>query len=149
MGSNVDLFGNEIIEPTPVASARAAQPAGAARNQGQSGKKSRSAYRTISEAAQELDVATHVLRFWESKFQPLQPMKRGGGRRYYSPEDIELLKSIRTLLYEEGYTIRGVQAYLKKHGAKTTKTDMPTEVNEGDGREKLVQELQNIYNLLG
>ncbi len=75
--------------------------------------KSAAAFRTISEVAQDLDVAQHVLRFWESKFPQVKPLKRGGGRRYYRPEDVELLRQIRTLLYEEGYTIRGVQKLLK------------------------------------
>jgi DNA-binding transcriptional MerR regulator len=79
---------------------------------GRSGK-SASAFRTISEVAEELDVAQHVLRFWESKFPQVRPLKRGGGRRYYRPEDVELLRQIRSLLYEEGYTIKGAQKLLK------------------------------------
>ncbi len=75
--------------------------------------KSAAAFRTISEVALDLDVAQHVLRFWESKFPQVRPLKRGGGRRYYRPEDVDLLRQIRTLLYEEGYTIRGVQKLLK------------------------------------
>jgi len=75
--------------------------------------KSAAAFRTISEVADELDVAQHVLRFWESKFPQVRPLKRGGGRRYYRPEDVELLRQIRSLLYEEGYTIRGAQKLLK------------------------------------
>ena len=67
------------------------------------------AFRTISEVADELDVPKHVLRFWEGKFPQIRPMKRGGGRRYYRPEDVELLKGIRVLLHLEGFTIRGVQ----------------------------------------
>src|ERR671931_508068 len=67
------------------------------------------AFRTISEVAQELDVPQHVLRFWESRFREIKPMKRGGGRRYYRPNDLDLLRGIRHLLYSEGYTIRGVQ----------------------------------------
>lgn len=78
------------------------------------GEKSARAYRTISEVAEDLGVATHVLRFWESRFSNIRPMKRSGGRRYYRPEDVDLLRQIKTLLYEEGYTIRGVQAYFKK-----------------------------------
>lgn len=76
-------------------------------------RKSPAAFRTISEVAGELDVAQHVLRFWESKFPQVRPLKRGGGRRYYRPEDIELLRQIRALLYEEGYTIKGAQKLLK------------------------------------
>ena len=79
-------------------------------------EKSPEAFRTISEVAGELDVPQHVLRFWESKFSQVKPMKRGGGRRYYRPQDVELLKGIRHLLYGEGYTIRGVQKILKENG---------------------------------
>jgi DNA-binding transcriptional MerR regulator len=75
--------------------------------------KSATAFRTISEVAAELDVAQHVLRFWESKFPQVRPLKRGGGRRYYRPEDVELLRQIRSLLYEEGYTIKGAQKLLR------------------------------------
>ena len=77
-------------------------------------EKSAQAFRTISEVATELDVPQHVLRFWESKFSQVRPLKRGGGRRYYRPEDIDLLRRIRTLLYEDGYTIKGVQRLLKE-----------------------------------
>lgn len=75
--------------------------------------KSESAFRTISEVAEDLGVQQHVLRFWETKFSQVKPMKRGGGRRYYRPEDVALLKKIHTLLYAEGYTIKGVQKLLK------------------------------------
>lgn len=78
--------------------------------------KSPTAFRTISEVAEELDVPAHVLRFWETKFDAIQPMKRGGGRRYYRPEDIDLLRGIRALLYDHGYTIKGVQRLLRDHG---------------------------------
>ncbi len=77
-------------------------------------EKSAQAFRTISEVAIELDVPQHVLRFWESKFSQVRPLKRGGGRRYYRPEDVDLLRRIRTLLYEDGYTIKGVQRLLKE-----------------------------------
>ncbi|MGE5476138.1 MAG: MerR family transcriptional regulator [Bacteroidales bacterium] len=80
--------------------------------------KSESAFRTISEVADELDVPQHVLRFWESKFPQVKPLKRGGGRRYYRPEDVALLRRIRDLLYSEGYTIKGVQKLLREGGAK-------------------------------
>ena len=81
--------------------------------------KSPDAFRTISEAAEELDLPQHVLRFWETRFPQINPMKRAGGRRYYRPEDVELLASIRHLLYGEGYTIKGVQRILKQqHGAR-------------------------------
>jgi DNA-binding transcriptional MerR regulator len=84
-----------------------------ARRSGARPAKSAAAFRTISEVADELDVAQHVLRFWESKFPQVRPLKRGGGRRYYRPEDVDLLRQIRSLLYEEGYTIRGAQKHLK------------------------------------
>ncbi|MGY4624112.1 MerR family transcriptional regulator [Bradyrhizobium sp. USDA 4486] len=77
------------------------------------------AFRTISEVAQELDIPQHVLRFWETRFSQIKPMKRSGGRRYYRPDDVDLLKGIRRLLYGEGYTIRGVQRILKEHGVKS------------------------------
>jgi len=76
------------------------------------------AFRTISEVADELEVPKHVLRFWEAKFAQLKPMKRGGGRRYYRPEDVSLLRGIRFLLYDDGYTIRGVQKILREHGPR-------------------------------
>ena len=77
------------------------------------GGKSAEAFRTISEVADELDVPQHVLRFWETKFSQVRPLKRGGGRRYYRPEDIALLQRIRGLLYDDGYTIKGVQKLFK------------------------------------
>jgi DNA-binding transcriptional MerR regulator len=82
-------------------------------------EKSASAFRTISEVADDLEVPQHVLRFWETKFPQIRPMKRGGGRRYYRPEDIELLRSIRDLLYEQGYTIKGMQKLMREGGLKT------------------------------
>jgi DNA-binding transcriptional MerR regulator len=75
------------------------------------------AFRTISEVADEIDVPQHVLRFWESRFAQLRPMKRGGGRRFYRPDDVDLLRGVRHLLYGEGYTIRGVQRILREQGA--------------------------------
>ena len=74
------------------------------------------AFRTISEVAEDLDLPQHVLRFWETRFAQIKPMKRGGGRRYYRPEDVDLLRGIRLLLYGEGFTIRGVQRLLKEKG---------------------------------
>lgn len=79
------------------------------------------AFRTISEVASDLDVPKHVLRFWEAKFPQIRPMKRGGGRRYYRPEDLELLKGIRRLLHAEGYTIKGVQKILREQGVDQVK----------------------------
>jgi DNA-binding transcriptional MerR regulator len=78
--------------------------------------KSPEAFRTISEVAEMLDAPQHVLRFWETRFSQIRPMKRGGGRRFYRPADVDLLKGIRHLLYGQGYTIRGVQRILKEHG---------------------------------
>jgi DNA-binding transcriptional MerR regulator len=80
------------------------------------------AFRTISEVADDLDLPQHVLRFWESRFPQIKPMKRGGGRRYYRPEDVDLLRGIRHLLYGEGYTIRGVQRILKEQGLRTVQS---------------------------
>ena len=76
------------------------------------------AFRTISEVADDLDIPQHVLRFWESRFPQIKPMKRAGGRRYYRPDDVDLLRGIRHLLYGEGYTIRGVQRILREQGPK-------------------------------
>jgi DNA-binding transcriptional MerR regulator len=81
-------------------------------------EKSASAFRTISEVADELEVPQHVLRFWETKFPQVRPLKRGGGRRYYRPEDVELLRQIRSLLYHEGYTIKGVQRLMREGSLK-------------------------------
>lgn len=81
-------------------------------------EKSPDAFRTISEAAEELDLPQHVLRFWETRFGQIKPLKRGGGRRYYRPDDVQLLKGIRHLLYDQGFTIKGVQRILKEQGAR-------------------------------
>jgi DNA-binding transcriptional MerR regulator len=85
-------------------------------------EKAPNAYRTISEVSTDLEVPQHVLRFWETRFSQLRPMKRGGGRRYYRPEDIELLRKIRGWLYQEGLTIRGVQRRLRGRGSKQALT---------------------------
>src|SRR3954447_22272411 len=94
-------------------------------------QKSAAAFRTIGEVADELDVPAHVLRFWETRFPQLRPVKRSGGRRYYRPEDIELLRRIRHWLYRDGYTIRGVQQLLESHPprsvAASTDSDLATE----------------------
>lgn len=79
--------------------------------------KSASAFRTISEVASDLDLPQHVLRFWETKFPQVKPLKRGGGRRYYRPDDVQLLVRIRDLLYVDGYTIKGVQKLLRQSGS--------------------------------
>ena len=76
------------------------------------------AFRTISEVATDLDIPQHVLRFWETRFSSIRPLKRGGGRRYYRPDDVELLRGIRHLLYGQGYTIRGVQRIIKESGPR-------------------------------
>jgi len=89
------------------------------------------AFRTISEVADELSVPQHVLRFWESKFPQVRPLKRGGGRRYYRPEDVTLLRQIRRLLYGEGYKIRGVQKVLREGGRKAAPNGIGT--TNGDG----------------
>ena len=120
--------------------------------------KSKSAFRTIAEVADELGVATHVLRFWETKFSQIKPMKRSGGRRYYRPDDVELVRTIKEYLHEKRYTIEGVQKVLKEKGVKNLvgeeiQKDFFTEpVNvDGVGREiitNLVNELKSIKNTL-
>jgi len=99
-----------------------------------SSSKSAQAFRTISEVATELDLPQHVLRFWETKFNAIKPMKRGGGRRYYRPDDIVLLQRIRGLLYGDGYTIKGVQKLLREGGGKI---DLP------EGKGKVGEAIQN------
>jgi DNA-binding transcriptional MerR regulator len=101
------------------------------------------AFRTISEVAEELDIPQHVLRFWETRFAQIKPMKRSGGRRYYRPDDVDLLKGIRRLLYGEGYTIRGVQRILKEHGIKSVQSlaDSNNAVSFGAIEEALGQSL--------
>lgn len=84
--------------------------------------KSPDAFRTISEVSEDLDLPQHVLRFWETRFAQIKPLKRGGGRRYYRPDDVELLRGIRHLLYGEGYTIKGVQRILKEEGLRYVQT---------------------------
>jgi DNA-binding transcriptional MerR regulator len=91
-----------------------ANEAAAARRVGKSG----AAFRSTAEVSEELNLPAHVLRFWESKFPEIKPLKRGGGRRYYRPEDVDLLRRIRQFLYHEGYTIRGVQKLLSEHGPR-------------------------------
>jgi DNA-binding transcriptional MerR regulator len=91
--------------------------------------KSPEAFRTISEVSDELDVPQHVLRFWESRFAQIRPVKRAGGRRYYRPEDVDLLRGIRSLLYSDGYTIRGVQKILRDRGLRHV-----AEIGRGEAR---------------
>jgi DNA-binding transcriptional MerR regulator len=104
------------------------------------------AFRTISEVAEELDIPQHVLRFWETRFAQIKPMKRSGGRRYYRPDDVDLLKGIRRLLYGEGYTIRGVQRILKEHGIKSVQglADSSAAVAFGAIEEALGQTMMEI-----
>ena len=119
---------NNVVTNSPVANeARVSGPltgkdvsdqVRSARSSSRRSRKSDTAFRTISEVAELLDVQQHVLRFWETKFSQVRPLKRGGGRRYYRPEDIALLQRIHHLLYTEGYTIKGVQKLLKEQGKK-------------------------------
>jgi len=107
-------------------------------------RKSAQAFRTISEAADELNVPQHVLRFWETKFGQLQPLKRGGGRRYYRPEDLALLRRIADLLYTQGYTIKGVQRLLEEGEPPIGQGELlpPAEAESGIGQ--LMAELFDI-----
>ncbi len=95
--------------------------------------KSPEAFRTISEVSKDLSLPQHVLRFWETKFVQIKPIKRGGGRRYYRPEDIRLLKGIKSLLYNDGYTIRGVQKVIKENGTKKILMQVDQNKNFTDG----------------
>lgn len=110
--------------------------ASAARQNG----KSAAAFRTISEVSEELEVPQHVLRFWETKFAQVRPLKRGGGRRYYRPEDIELLRRIRQLLYGEGYTIKGVQKLLREGNARP--------IDDGAGESETSPKANTLRNIL-
>lgn len=116
--------------------------------------KSKAAFRTIAEVAEELGVATHVLRFWETKFPQIKPMKRSGGRRYYRPDDVELVRTIKDFLYEKRYTIEGVQKVFKEKGVKSLVGEeiqkdffvAPSKL-DGSGRELisgLLEELRGI-----
>src|SRR5687768_16514490 len=98
-------------------------------------EKSATAFRTISEVADDLEVPQHVLRFWETKFPQIRPMKRGGGRRYYRPEDIDLLRAIRDLLYEQGYTIKGVQKLMREGGLKVGEEGLEASADEAAAAE--------------
>jgi DNA-binding transcriptional MerR regulator len=104
------------------------------------------AFRTISEVAEDLDIPQHVLRFWETRFTQIKPMKRSGGRRYYRPDDVDLLRGIRRLLYGEGYTIRGVQRILKEHGIKSVQSlaDNSAAVSFGAIEEAVGQSLLEV-----
>lgn len=126
-------------------------------------RKSAFAFRTISEVSKALQVPTHVLRFWESKFSSIKPLKRGGGRRYYRPEDLDLLRQIKSLLYDDGYTIKGVQKLLRdqnKEVPERIKTLSPAEilrdpfkredltVSKKDQIEEIVDELEELRDYL-
>ena len=117
-----------------------------------SGPKSATAFRTISEVATELDLPQHVLRFWETKFSQIRPLKRGGGRRYYRPEDIDLLRQIRGLLYDNGYTIKGVQKLLRDGtgslSAAGSDADPAPQPNAQSRQDKDTAELRDIRNEL-
>src|ERR1700745_2691591 len=99
-------------------------------------KKAAGAFRTISEVADELHIPQHVLRFWETKFPQVKPLKRGGGRRYYRPDDISLLRRISDLLYIQGYTIKGVQALLREGGGKLSDDIPPAPADEQEAAEE-------------
>ena len=127
-------------------------------------QKSDAAFRTISEVSQDLDIPQHVLRFWEGRFPQIKPLKRGGGRRYYRPEDVRLLRRIRDLLYKDGYTIRGVQQLLREQGGQRPASPPPrdddtaetaetpaTTTAATDGRSRIrivVDELEELRILL-
>jgi DNA-binding transcriptional MerR regulator len=126
-------------------------------------KKSAGAFRTISEVADELNVQQHVLRFWETKFSQIRPLKRGGGRRYYRPEDVDLLKTIHKLLYSEGYTIKGAQKLFREKGKNQVveKTPVPQNTNQPqaakpqtfsqkqrDALESIAEDLRELRGLL-
>lgn len=120
--------------------------------------KSHAAFRTISEVSEDLDVPQHVLRFWETKFNQVKPLKRGGGRRYYRPEDVDLLRRIRELLYTDGYTIKGVQKLLREgHGKLEVETEEPAELpltqpasakSKNDELQEIVAELSELRDML-
>lgn len=114
--------------------------------------KSEAAFRTISEVAVELEVPQHVLRFWETRFAQVRPLKRGGGRRYYRPADVVLLRRIRDLLYGEGYTIKGVQQLLRAPGGKPAEappSEAPApEPEQRRELERLLREMTELRDLL-
>lgn len=110
--------------------------------------KSPSAFRTISEVAKKLETPQHVLRFWESKFTQLRPLKRGGGRRYYRPEDIALLEKIRHLLYFDGYTIKGAQNILKNDTNKTNSFKQEILQSQRSELNSIIIDLEEIKDLL-
>ena len=110
--------------------------------------KSASAFQTISEVTKKLSVQQHVLRFWESKFTQIKPMKRGGGRRYYRPEDVLMLERIKNLLYDDGYTIKGVQQILKKENNTTYNITRDISKKDSVKLNSVLIDLQEIKQLL-
>jgi DNA-binding transcriptional MerR regulator len=117
-------------------------------------RKAPTAFRTISEVADDLHIPQHVLRFWETKFPQLKPLKRGGGRRYYRPEDIGLLRRISDLLYTQGYTIKGVQRLLREGGLGEAELPSPEPVEAApESLRSIIEELEDIaeelHNLAG
>ena len=111
-------------------------------------QKSPQAFRTISEVSEELKLPNHVLRFWETKFSQVQPLKRSGGRRYYRPKDIELLFEIKNLLYENGYTLKGVKKILSQHKSirheKTTVVESPQILENNDDKDQIPFNFKNF-----
>lgn len=141
---------NNAVETRPL-TGKPAEPAKepSASKRSRRSRKSESAFRTISEVADILDVQQHVLRFWETKFNQVKPLKRGGGRRYYRPEDVALLQRIHHLLYIEGYTIKGVQKLLKEQGKKALIADVAVGLNapapaNGDEQQQASAPAQNV-----
>lgn len=144
MAAITDMF---TLKPKAVADAKADSAKGRVKAPAPDVRrvsKAAAAYRTISEVAAELGVATHVLRFWESKFPVIKPLKKSGGRRYYKPEDIALLRHIQDLLYSQGYTIKGVQTHL----AKAKKRELQQAVEQMLTPAQLVQEVRAIRDML-
>ena len=116
--------------------------------------KSPEAFRTISEVSKDLSLPQHVLRFWETKFSQIKPIKRGGGRRYYRPEDVDLLKGSKNLLYNDGYTIRGVQKVIKENGPKNiffnnSKANAKLEQKSFTDKENIYISEQNVHSRTG
>ena len=108
-------------------------------------RKAPTAFRTISEVADDLHIPQHVLRFWETKFPQLKPLKRGGGRRYYRPEDIGLLRRISDLLYTQGYTIKGVQRLLREGGLGEAELPLPDPQDSGpDSLRAILEDLEDL-----
>ena len=107
------------------------------------------AFQTISEVARELDLPAHVLRFWETKFSEIKPLKRGGGRRYYRPEDIQVLRRIQRLLHDDGYTIRGAQRILRDGSVRPGVTDTPSasDAPQPSMREQLLEIYEELLEL--